>query len=112
VKRLALGLDRQLADPCAGGFPGCRPPHWRMFRYRGHNWDASVIRGIFRVRNVIFRVRNVFAEFVRTRKIPLITLASQHAATISLDSSLKRAERHLSKMKTTCTFPICNLFHL
>jgi hypothetical protein len=49
---------------------------------------------------------------LRTRKIPLITLAFLHAATISLDSSLKRAERNLSKMKTTITFPICNLLHL
>jgi hypothetical protein len=62
--------------------------------------DASVIRGIFRVRTL------------RTRKIPLITLASQHAATIILGSSLKRAERHFSKMKMTSTFPICNIFHL
>jgi hypothetical protein len=31
---------------------------------------------------------------VRTRKIPLITLAPIHAATFSLDSSLKRAERN------------------
>jgi hypothetical protein len=49
--------------------------------------DASVIRGIFRVRTL-------------------------QTATISLDSSFKRAERKLSKMKTTITFPICNLFHL
>jgi hypothetical protein len=55
--------------------------------------DASVIRGI--------------SEFVHCR-----TLASQHAATISLDSSLKKAERHLCKMMTTITFHICNLFHL
>jgi hypothetical protein len=47
---------------------------------------------------------------VRTRKIPLITLASLHAATISLDSSLKRAERNKYKMKTTITFHICVLF--
>jgi hypothetical protein len=66
-------------------------------------WDAVVIRGIFRVRNV----RNV-----PTRKIPLLTLASLHAATICLYSSLKRAERHLCKMKTTSTFHICYLFHL
>jgi hypothetical protein len=65
--------------------------------------DESVIRGIFRVRTL---------QTLPTRKIPPITLASQHAATISLDSSLRRAERHLSKMKTTITFPICNLFHL
>jgi hypothetical protein len=57
---------------------------------------------------VIVRVRTL-----RTRKIPLFTLASIHAATIySLDSSLKRAERHMYKMKTTITFPICNIFHL
>jgi hypothetical protein len=36
----------------------------------------------------------------------------RYAATISLDSSLKRAERSLYKMKTTITFHICNLFHL
>jgi hypothetical protein len=45
--------------------------------------DASVIRGIFRVRNVW------------TRKIPLITLASLHAATISLDSSLKSRKKQV-----------------
>jgi hypothetical protein len=45
-------------------------------------------------------------------EIPLITLASLHAATISLDSSLKRAEWHLYKMMTTIPLPICNLFHL
>jgi hypothetical protein len=39
---------------------------------------------------------------------PLITLASQHATTISLDSSLRRAER----MKAEIPFPICKLFHL
>jgi hypothetical protein len=46
---------------------------------------------------------------LQTRKIPLITLASLHAATVSLDSSLKRAERNKTKMMT---LPICNLFHL
>jgi hypothetical protein len=45
-------------------------------------------------------------------KFPLITLASLHDATISLDSSLNRAERNKYKMKTTIIFPICNLFHL
>jgi hypothetical protein len=45
-------------------------------------------------------------------KIPLITLAPLHAATIRLDSSLKRAERNKTKMMTTIPFPICNLFHL
>jgi hypothetical protein len=55
--------------------------------------DASVIRGI--------------SEFVHCR-----TLASRHAATISLDSSLKRADSHKHKMMTTITFHICNLFHL
>jgi hypothetical protein len=55
--------------------------------------DASVIRGI--------------SEFVHCR-----TLASQHAATISSDSSFKRAEKHLYKMMTTIPLPICNLFHL
>jgi hypothetical protein len=59
-----------------------------------------VIRGIFRVRTL------------RTPKIPLIILASLHAASISLDSSLKRAERNKYKMKTTITFHICLLFHL
>jgi hypothetical protein len=117
------------------GLAACRTP-------------VSVIRGIFRVRNVRTRkIRyepgkfvtnsenslrtNEFSEFVtyergkfvtnpenslRTRKIryelgkfPLITLASLHAATISLDSSLKRAERNKYKMKTTITFPICYL---
>jgi hypothetical protein len=43
---------------------------------------------------------------------PLITLASRHAATISLDSSLKRADRNTYKMMTTITLPICNLIHL
>jgi hypothetical protein len=47
--------------------------------------DASVIRGNFRVRNVILRVRNVFSSSYVT---------NSHAATISLDSSLKRAERN------------------
>jgi hypothetical protein len=55
--------------------------------------DGSVIRGI--------------SQFVHC-----LTQASQHAATISLDSSLKRAERHLYKIMTTITFHICNLFHL
>jgi hypothetical protein len=55
--------------------------------------DASVIRGI--------------SEFVQCR-----TLAYQHAATISLDSSLKRADKHLYKIMTTIPLPICNLFHL
>jgi hypothetical protein len=50
------------------------------------------------------------SEFVS--KIPLITLASRHAATISLDSSLKRADRNTYKMMTTITLPICNLIHL
>jgi hypothetical protein len=45
-------------------------------------------------------------------KFPLITLASLHAATISLDSSLKRAERNKTKMMTTIPLPTCNLFHL
>jgi hypothetical protein len=45
-------------------------------------------------------------------KFPQITLASLHAATISLDSSLKRAERNKTKMMTTIPLPICNLFHL
>jgi hypothetical protein len=58
---------------------------------------------------VVFILHNVT---LRTRKIPLITLESLHAATISLDSSLKRAEKSLYKLKTTITFPICNLFHL
>jgi hypothetical protein len=35
-----------------------------------------------------------------------------YAAAISLDYRLKRADRDTSKMKTTSTFPICNLFHL
>jgi hypothetical protein len=35
-----------------------------------------------------------------------------YVATISLDSSIKRAVRGLPKEKTTITFPICNLFHL
>jgi hypothetical protein len=55
--------------------------------------DTSVIRGI--------------SEFVHCR-----TLASRHAATISFDSSLKRADRHKHKMMTPITFHICNLFHL
>jgi hypothetical protein len=41
------------------------------------------------------------SEFVS--KISLITLASRHAATISLDSSLKRADRNTYKMMTTIT---------
>jgi hypothetical protein len=40
------------------------------------------------------------------------TLASRHAATISLDSSLKRAYRNTYKMMTTITLPIYNLIHL
>jgi hypothetical protein len=35
-----------------------------------------------------------------------------YAATISLEFRLKRTERDTSKIKTTSTFPICNLFHL
>jgi hypothetical protein len=54
--------------------------------------DASVIRGIFRVRNVIFRVLNVIFQ-VRD-VFPSSYVTNSHAATISLDSSLKRAERN------------------
>jgi hypothetical protein len=50
-----------------------------------------------------------FSEFVS--KITLITLASRHAATISLESSLKRADRNTYRMMTI-TLPICNLIHL
>jgi hypothetical protein len=50
--------------------------------------DASVIRGILRVRTLRTR------ENVTNSENSLITLASIHAATISLDSSLQRAERN------------------
>jgi hypothetical protein len=35
-----------------------------------------------------------------------------YAAAVCLDSSIKRAVRGFPKLKTTSTFPICNLFHL
>jgi hypothetical protein len=89
--------------------------------------DASVIRGIFdtnsensefvssfefrfRVSVPSFDTNAENSEFVS--KIPLIILASRHDATISLDSSLKRANRNTNKMMTTITLPICNLIHL
>jgi hypothetical protein len=76
--------------------------------------DASVIREIFDTNSDPILQRYAakrgteVSEFVS--KIPPITLASRHAATISL--SLKRADRNTYKMMTTITLPICNLIHL
>jgi hypothetical protein len=63
--------------------------------------------------NILYYIQYIVYEIHGTNsEIPLITLTSLHAATISLDSSLKRADRNTYKMMTTITFHICNLIHL
>jgi hypothetical protein len=61
---------------------------------------------------IVAACRDASVRKCMNSEIPLITLVSLHAATISLYSSLKRADRHKHKMMTTITFHICNLFHL
>jgi regulator of replication initiation timing len=72
-----------------------------IYRSRFYNSLISMVwLGEF-VRYELGKFRNFLSSYV----------TYVHAATISLDSSLKRANRHKHKMMTN-TFHICNLFHL